>query len=197
MYQYITPYKTSLLFICSALFLCSCAQQQEQPQHDSDIQVLIPIIAPSDIQQEMSKIEIKEVELPENNTMPPSSRSSTNNSISTHNTDEGNAPVNLGFIINQEICRESIVSYKVADEYGYVNSHSAKAQAQATVIKVNNKEIKLKISGWYSRDKNLFQWQPYLKQQPVMGLMKLEKGNVYWDEKANWYLCSFNAGEII
>ncbi|WNC71581.1 hypothetical protein RGQ13_15850 [Thalassotalea psychrophila] len=197
MYQHIKAYRSSLLFIGSVFILCSCAKPQEQLQHDSQIQVLIPDIAPSDIQHELTEIEIKEVELPDNNTMPLIARHSTNNNIQQDNNVDTSAPANLGFIINQEICRESIVSYKVADESGYINTHRTKAQAQATIIEVNNKQIKLMISGWYSRDKNLYHWQPYLKEQPMMGLMRLDKGKVYWDDKTNWYLCSFNAGEII
>lgn len=188
---------TSVLFICSSLMLCSCAKKHEQPKINTNIQVSLADIDPSDVQQQLDKIQIKEIELPKSSNFPPSSARSINNDIAnTHNSSD-NLPGNFDFTINQEICRDSTVTYKVADESGYVNSHTARAQAQAVIIKVNNKQIKLMISGWYSRNKNLFHWQPYLKQQPTMGLMKLEKGNVYWDDKANWYLCSFDAGEMI
>ncbi|WNC69353.1 hypothetical protein RI845_04165 [Thalassotalea nanhaiensis] len=183
--------RAPLIFTGLTLMLCSCVQQQQQPKTETNIKVVLPNIKPADFEPEMDKIAIKEVEIADESTLPPSSNppkdSDALNSKSNHS----------GFTVNQEICRNSSVTYKVADESGYINTHTAKAQAQATVIKVNNKQIKLMISGWYSRDKNLFNWQPYLKQQPVMGLMKLEKGNVYWDDKANWYLCSFNAGEMI
>ncbi|WOH37224.1 hypothetical protein RI844_17940 [Thalassotalea fonticola] len=185
--------KTSFLYTGLVFILYACAQEPEQPEIKTDIQVLLADIDPSDVQQQLDKIQIKESELPTSNNFPPVP---INNDIASNNSNT-NDPVKLEFNINQEICRDSMVTYKVADESGYINSHTAKAQAQAVIIKVNNKQIKLMISGWYSRNKNLFNWQPYLKQQPVMGLMKLEKGKVYWDDKANWYLCSFDAGEMI
>ena len=39
---------------------------------------------------------------------------------------------------------------------------------------------------------NLQKWQPHLKKAPIAKGILLNVGSEFWDNKANWYLCSLN-----
>ena len=98
-------------------------------------------------------------------------------------------------MLNQQACRDNIdVTYRVIDQYAVSGIFNAKIQAQGVILSLSQdqKQIKLKTTGWFTKNLNLQKWQPYLKKPPLAKGILLKVDSEFWDSKSNWYLCGVN-----
>ncbi len=98
-------------------------------------------------------------------------------------------------LINKQVCREDVnVKYRVSHSNGTKGSYAAKVQAQgiALALSPEGESVKVKITGWYSENANLRQWQPYLTEVPMAETISLKTNAEVWDETKHWHLCSLH-----
>ncbi|WDE02197.1 hypothetical protein [Thalassomonas actiniarum] len=98
-------------------------------------------------------------------------------------------------LINKQVCREDVkVKYRVTHSNGTKGSYAAKVQAQgiALALSPEGQSIKVKITGWYSENANLRQWQPYLTEVPMAERISLKTNAESWDDTKHWHLCSLH-----
>jgi len=102
---------------------------------------------------------------------------------------------NTSSLLNQQACRDNIdVTYRVIDQNAVSGIFQAKIQAQGVILSLSQdqKDIKLKTTGWFTKNPNLQKWQPFLKNPPLAKGILLKVGSEFWDSKSNWYLCGVN-----
>ena len=98
-------------------------------------------------------------------------------------------------LLNKQACRDDIdVTYRVIDQSTVSGWFQAKVQAQGLILSLSQdqKDIKLKTTGWFTKNVNLQKWQPYLEKPPRAKGILLKVGSEFWDSKTNWYLCGVN-----
>ncbi len=121
--------------------------------------------------------------------LPPNDlKAQATNAVVTKNT----STIKASTFLNKEVCRDNVqVTYKVTDQNGVTGVYKAKVQAQGIIVLISEdrKHIKLRATGWYTQNENLYHWQPYLKNPPIAKDISIAKGSEYWDEVENWYLC--------
>ena len=132
-----------------------------------------------------SSIPIKEPNLTE---VPNQLFTNRNNTVSSlDKTNQKESP-----LLNQQACRDNVkVSYRVVDQNAISGTFNAKVQVQGVILSLSQdqKDIKLRTTGWFSTNENLQRWQPYLKKPPLAKDILLKIGSEFWDRKTNWYLC--------
>lgn len=102
---------------------------------------------------------------------------------------------NASPLLNKQACRDNIdVTYRVIDQSAVSGVFQAKVQAQGIILSLSQdqKDIKLKATGWFTKNVNLQKWQPYLEKPPLAKGILLKVGSEFWDSKTNWYLCGVN-----
>ena len=95
-------------------------------------------------------------------------------------------------LLNKQACRDNVkVMFSVRDQNAVVRTYPAELQAQGIILALSqdNKHIKLKATGWFSKNEYLQQWQPYLTKPPLSKEVSLKVGSEFWGIKRNWYLC--------
>ncbi len=98
-------------------------------------------------------------------------------------------------LLNQQACRDNVeVTYRVIDQNAVSGMFHAKVQAQGVILSLSedHKDLKLRTTGWFTKNVNLQKWQPYLKKPPLAKGILLNLGSEFWDSKSNWYLCGVN-----
>lgn len=95
-------------------------------------------------------------------------------------------------LLNMQACRDDVdVTYSVTSPDGVKGTFPAKVQAQGVVLALSRDQQKIKIrtTGWYSKNNNLLRWMPYLRQPPIAKRILLTNGAEFWDIKTQWYKC--------
>ena len=98
-------------------------------------------------------------------------------------------------LLNQQACRDNVeVTYKVVDQNAVSGTFHAKVQAQGVILSLSQdqKDIKLRTTGWFTKNLNLQKWQPYLTKPPLAKSILLKTGSEFWNSKSHWYLCGNN-----
>jgi len=95
-------------------------------------------------------------------------------------------------LLNKQVCKDNVkVTYNIIDQNAVSGTYHAELQVQSIIIAVSpdDKKIKLRTTGWYSKSANLNKWAPYLKKPPIAKGILLKAGSEYWHSIDNWYLC--------
>lgn len=101
-------------------------------------------------------------------------------------------------LIDKHVFKDDVdVNYSVIDKHATRSNFMSKVQAQAIVVATSLEQeyVKLRITGWYSPDKTLQQWQPYLEKAPLTKSISLERGAIVWDKLNDWYVCGIERPE--
>ena len=96
-------------------------------------------------------------------------------------------------LLNKKACRDNVkVTFSVRDQNAVMRTYPAELQAQGIILALSEdqKHIKLKATGWFSKNEYLQKWQPYLTKPPLSKEVSLKVGAEFWDLKSNWYLCN-------
>ena len=96
--------------------------------------------------------------------------------------------------IGKMVCKNNVkVKYRMPDENGYNAFFRSVIQVQGVVKDVLESDQKLKVvvTGWYSTDKTLQGWRPYLKHPPLSEDFVIRKDTQVIESKSKWERCEF------
>lgn len=175
---------------------CSSTNKHLNQQQESKTQQSIVLSAKPleiDTQPSFENIVVPDIPAKKNSELMAASISDiTERNTTKPDTPTNSTSVNSIKVLNKEVCRDNVaVSYTVTDQNGHTGVYKAKVQAQGIVILVGEEQryFKIRTTGWFTRNENLYQWQPYLKQPPIAKDISIIIGAEFWDKAKNWYLC--------
>lgn len=175
--------------ISSLLLLTQACQSTQNPSYSPVVKKTPSITATETItvievpDVKIKNMKTKELQALENTLQPPVNRFQSQQQT----LNNPNSP-----LINKEVCRDDVdITYTVKNKNGTPNTYNAIVQAQGTVINVSqdNKNLKIKTTGWYSTNSNLTKWAPHLTKPPLAKDITLKINAEFWDKREKWYIC--------